>query len=51
MPDLGQYAGPVLSAYGVAIVLLLGLTAMSLKRAAAKRRQLAELEKRRVRHG
>ena len=50
-PDLGQYAAQVLSAYAVAILLLLGLTGLSLRRAAAKRRQLEQLEKRRVRHG
>ncbi len=33
IPDLGKYAGPVLSAYGVAIVLLVGLVVVSIWRA------------------
>lgn len=47
MPDLGAYAFEVLAAYGVTLVLLGGLTAASLIRAARVRRLLAETEARR----
>jgi len=51
IPDLGKYATAVLSAYGVAIFLILALTFISLRRAAKTRAQLAELEKRRKKNG
>ncbi len=44
MLDLGKYAGTVLSAYGVAIVLLVALVAVSLWQGAKIKRQLAEIE-------
>ena len=46
MPDLGKYAIPVLSAYGAAILLLLGLVALSLWQAGRMKRRLAEVEAR-----
>ncbi|MEI6797925.1 MAG: heme exporter protein CcmD [Pseudomonadota bacterium] len=44
MPDLGKYAGTVLSAYGAAIVLLVVLVAVTLWHGAKVKRQLAEIE-------
>jgi heme exporter protein D len=44
MPDLGRYAGTVLGAYAVTLVLLGGLLVLSLWRAARVRRTLAETE-------
>lgn len=46
VPDLGKYAGPVLSAYVVSILLILGLVALSLLRARRVRQALAEQERR-----
>ncbi len=46
MPDLGKYAGAVLSSYAVTIVLLLALVAISLWRAGQVRRTLREVEAR-----
>lgn len=45
-PDLGKYAGPVLSAYVVSILLILGLVLLSLLRARRVRQALAEQERR-----
>ncbi|MEM9012025.1 MAG: heme exporter protein CcmD [Pseudomonadota bacterium] len=42
--ELGAYAGTVLGAYGVTLVLLGGLVAVSLARAARLRRDLSDLE-------
>lgn len=42
IPELGKYAGTVLSSYGVTIVLLLGLIGVSLR---ASRKSLKELSK------
>jgi heme exporter protein D len=42
MPDLGTYAGEVLSAYGASLTLLLGLTGWSWRR---HRRVKAEMER------
>jgi heme exporter protein D len=42
MPDLGTYAVEVLSAYGVSLLLLLGLTGLSWRR---HRRARAEMER------
>jgi heme exporter protein D len=51
-PDLGRYAGTVLGAYGVTLVLLAALVAASWRRSVAVRRRLAEVEARRGRgHG
>lgn len=44
IPDLGRYALPVLAAYGVAIVLIGGLVAASLRRGAQARRALERAE-------
>ena len=46
MPDLDRYAGTVLGAYGVTLVLLALLVLLSWWRSVAVRRQLAELEAR-----
>ncbi len=51
MPDLGQYAGPVLAAYGVGLFLLIGLTVWSLNAAKSSKKQLEELEARRKKNG
>ncbi len=47
MPELGKYAGAVLSAYGVTLVLLAGLVAATLLRGAQVKRALEEAERRR----
>ena len=44
MPELGKYAATVLSAYGVSIVLILGLVALSMIRAARVKKQLQDVE-------
>jgi heme exporter protein D len=44
MPDLDRYAGTVLGAYAVTLVLLGGLLRVSLWRAARVRRALAAVE-------
>lgn len=49
MPDLGTYAVEVLSAYGVSIVLLVVIVAMSIARSRRVRAQLDEVEARRRR--
>lgn len=49
LPDLGKYAATVMSAYGVTIVLTLGLIVVSLLRARKSKRQLEALEAKR--HG
>jgi heme exporter protein D len=46
MPELGQYAGTVLGAYGVTLALLALLIALTLHRAAKVRRELAKIEAR-----
>jgi heme exporter protein D len=46
MPELGKYATTVLSAYGVALALILGLVALSLWQSARVRRALTAQEKR-----
>ncbi len=51
MPDLGKYAFTVLSAYGVSLVLLLGLVVMSLRRSGRVRRALEAQEQRKPRIG
>lgn len=50
MPDLGKYAGAVLSAYGASVVLIIGLVALSLWRSARVRRALEEVEARQGRN-
>ncbi|WP_424929323.1 heme exporter protein CcmD [Amaricoccus tamworthensis] len=44
MPELGKYAGTVLAAYGVSIVLLGGLTVLSVLRARKVREDLRRIE-------
>ncbi len=51
IPDLGKYAIPVLSAYVVGILLILGLTWLSLRRSKRLRKELSELEKRHEKNG
>ncbi|WP_415183882.1 heme exporter protein CcmD [Phaeovulum sp.] len=46
MPDLGKYAGSVMGAYGVTIVLILALVALSLWRSARVKRALEAQEAR-----
>ncbi len=47
MPDLGPYAGPVFAAYGATLALLALIVALSWRRAARVRRDLAAVEARR----
>ena len=47
MPDLGRYAAEVLSAYGVSLLLLIGLVAFSVWKARRVRARLDEVEARR----
>jgi len=49
MPDLGKYAFAVLTSYAASIVLIAGLVALSLWRAARVRAALREAETRRER--
>ena len=51
MVELGKYAGTVLSAYGVALALLLGLVVLSLWQSARVRRALEAQERRMADHG
>ncbi|SDN35956.1 heme exporter protein D [Lutimaribacter pacificus] len=51
MPELGKYAGAVLSSYGISLALLLLLVAVSVRRARRMRRELEEVEKRIRRNG
>ncbi len=46
MPELGKYAGTVLSAYGASILLLVALVGLSLWRGRRVRTRLAETERR-----
>ncbi|MEM7469725.1 MAG: heme exporter protein CcmD [Pseudomonadota bacterium] len=46
MPDLGKYADAVLSAYAVSLLLLAAIIVISIWRAKAIKRQLAEVEAR-----
>lgn len=49
MPDLGQFAMPVLASYGVSIALLIAIVALSWRRSRKVRAQLAAVEARRKR--
>ncbi|MFW2542607.1 heme exporter protein CcmD [Primorskyibacter sp. 2E107] len=49
MPDLGKYAGAVLSSYAVSIVLIVVLVAVSILRARRVRAALFEIEERQKR--
>lgn len=51
MPELGKYAGTVLAAWGVTVLLLAGLVGLSLWRAARVKRALEAQERKGVRHG
>ncbi|TCM84739.1 heme exporter protein CcmD [Rhodovulum steppense] len=51
IPDLGKYAGAVLSSYAISLALLAVLVVLSLWRAARVRRQLEEVESRRTSDG
>jgi heme exporter protein D len=51
MVELGKYAGTVLGAYGVTIVLLLGLVWLSLRQSARMRKRLEAQERRMGRRG
>ena len=51
MPDLGKYAGAVLSAYAVSLLLIAVLVALSLWRARRVKAELARIEARSGRHG
>ena len=46
MPDLGKYAGTVLSAYAAAMILMAALVAVSLWQGAKIKRALAAAEQR-----
>ncbi len=50
MPDLGKYAGAVLSSYAVSIALIVVLVALSVLRARKVRAELERIEERQ-RHG
>ena len=45
MPDLGKYAGEVLSSYGASLVLLIALVIVSLRASAKAKKALEALEK------
>lgn len=51
LPDLGKYAGTVLSAYGTSIALLLGLLIMSVFKGRRVRKQMDEVEARGKQNG
>ena len=51
MPDLGKYTGTVLSAYGVPLMLILGLVVLSLWQSRRARRALEAQEGRKDNHG
>ncbi|MGY9050184.1 MAG: heme exporter protein CcmD [Rhodobacterales bacterium] len=51
MPDLGKYAGAVLSSYAVALGLIVVLVALSIWRARRVKAALDLVEKRNKRHG
>lgn len=46
IPDLGKYAGTVLSAYGATIVLLVALVALTWVQSRRAKRRLEEIEAR-----
>ena len=47
MPDLGKYAGAVLSSYAATLILLVLLVAITLHQGRKARRALEDIEKRR----
>ncbi len=46
IPDLGKYATDVLSAYAIAVLLLVALVAVSLRQSAKARKALQDAEQR-----
>jgi heme exporter protein D len=46
IPDLGKYAGAVLSAYGISLLLMAAIIALSLWRARVVKQQLNDAEAR-----
>lgn len=46
MPELGKYAGAVLGAYGLSVLLIAALVGVSLWRSARVRRALTQVEAR-----
>jgi len=46
IPDLGKYAGAVLSAYAISLLLMAAIVALSMWRARAVKRQLNDAEAR-----
>ena len=46
MPELGKYAAEVMTAYGVALLLLAGIVALSVIRGKRIKRELEEAEER-----
>jgi heme exporter protein D len=51
MPELGKYAGAVLSSYAVSIGLLVLLVAVSVWRARRVKKQLEDVESKAKKHG
>ncbi|KAA9009275.1 heme exporter protein CcmD [Histidinibacterium aquaticum] len=45
MPELGNYAAEVLSAYAISLLLLAGIVALSLRRGRRVKRELQEVER------
>ncbi|WP_435171440.1 heme exporter protein CcmD [Falsirhodobacter sp. 1013] len=46
MPDLGKYAGAVLGAYGLSLLLIVGLVALSVWQAVRMHARLRDVEER-----
>lgn len=51
MPELGKYAGTVLSAYGISLTLLAFIVWQSLSRGRKVKKQLEDYEAKRKGHG
>lgn len=51
IPDLGKYAGAVLSSYGVSLVLIVALVVLSVRRSRRALAALREVEERVKRDG
>ena len=49
MPELGKYAGAVLSSYAVSLVLIVALVLVSILRARRVKRELSQIEARQKR--
>ena len=50
IPELGKYAGAVLSSYAASVLLIGGLVGLSLWRSARVKRALKEIEDRQEKH-